>query len=192
MKKPNNILKTMDKIVSVFLIVFIVVSSLASLFFTYNKIQNKMVNIFGYSICYVVTGSMLPALEVGDAILIKRVAEEEIKKDDIITYLSTTGSLSGNYITHRVVEIKTIENTLVFVTKGDANTANDTEFITYSKIQGVYVRKISIIKFLLLILQKPINFILFIVTPLFIALIMQLVNLVTQLRKRNDESETEQ
>jgi len=190
MKKQNNVLKAIDKIISIFLIVFIVISASASLFFTYSKIQNKMVNIFGYSICYVITGSMLPTLEVGDAILIKRVPEEEIKKDDIITYLSTTGVLAGNYITHRVEEINLVENTLVFTTKGDANTANDTEFITYSKIQGVYVRKIFAVKFLISILSKPINFILFIVTPLFGALIIQLVNFIMELRKKNNENKT--
>ena len=191
MKEQKNVLKAIDKIISIFLIVFIIISAAASLFFTYNKLQNKMVSIFGYSICYVVTGSMLPALEVGDAILIKKVPENEIYEDDIITYLSTTGPLSGNYITHRVIEVNTIENTLVFVTKGDANSEADTEFITASKIQGVYVGKIAAIKFLLSILSKPINFILFIVTPLSIALIMQLLNFIIEIRKKSDENKTE-
>jgi signal peptidase len=185
MKEQKTILKTIDKIFSAILILFIIVSSFASLFFTYYRSQNKLVNLFGYSVCYVLTGSMEPTLEVGDAILIKKENASQIEEGDIITYLSTTGPLIGNYITHEVIEKNGTGENVFFITKGEANLVADTEIITPDKIQGVYVKKLAFIKFLMSILSKPINFVLLIVLPLLIVVGMQITNFILELKKKD-------
>lgn len=186
MKKENSILKTVDKIISISLVVFIIVATFASLFFTINKAQNKIVSIFGYSICYVVTGSMEPALAVGDAILIKKVSVQNINEQDIITYKSATGVLSGNFITHRVIEKHILNDIITFTTKGDANTEEDAEVITEEKIYGVFVKKLSFIKFLMSILSNFWSFFIIVVLPLFISLTMQMVNFAIELKNKKE------
>ncbi|PKK95893.1 MAG: signal peptidase I [Tenericutes bacterium HGW-Tenericutes-4] len=186
MKKQSKVFKTIDKIISFILIAFIVIAGFSSLFFTYHKAQNKIVNIFGYSVYYVVTGSMEPYLEVGDVLLIKKTAAENIDEQDIITYQTTQGVLSGNFITHRVIKKNYVGENIVFVTKGDANSVADTEIITEQKIKGVFVRKIAIIKFLMSILSNVWNFLIFIILPLVVSLAMQLVDVVVQIRKKKE------
>jgi|AntRauTorcE11897_2_1112592.scaffolds.fasta_scaffold00001_510 signal peptidase len=182
MKKIKKIWSIVDKVIMFLLITFIIVAIISSIFFTYNKSQNKMVNLFGYSFAYVLTGSMEPTLNVGDAILIKDVDANNIQVDDIVTYKSTEGVLSGNYVTHRVVEINEENGQLIFTTKGDANNSIDTEIITADKIHGVFQRKLVIIKYLLSVFTNVYVFMIFIIAPLFISLFMQLVNFIVELK----------
>lgn len=75
----------------------------------------------------VLSGSMRPALEVGTIIYYKHVPQEELQKDDIITY-----QLGNELVTHR---IKRIENGN-YITRGDANPTDDQKPVPYSAVQG--------------------------------------------------------
>jgi signal peptidase len=68
---------------------------------------------------YVVTsGSMEPAIGVGDMVYVYETDPAEIQENDVITY-DVTGD--GQVITHRVVEVRQTEDGRQFRTKGDAN-----------------------------------------------------------------------
>ena len=69
---------------------------------------------FGYSLFEVESGSMAPTIKAKDMVIVKKTSS--IKEDDIVTY-----ELEGNYITHRVVEIKEKK----VVAKGDYNNFED-------------------------------------------------------------------
>ena len=152
----------------------------------YYRAKNKMLDILGYSICYVVTGSMEPVLNVGDVVLIKDIDPFDIKINDIITYKSTSGPLSGNFITHRVVKVNTDGENIFFFTKGEANISNDTEVITPDKIMGVYQNKLPILKTILTLLSNPIIFILIVITPLLFSLMMQLTSFFIAIKKNKE------
>lgn len=62
------------------------------------------------------TGSMTPAIRVGDCVLLDTTPYQEVQPGDIITYESL-----GSLVTHRVVEV----TPQGLVTKGDANPVND-------------------------------------------------------------------
>jgi len=99
----------------------------------YNIIQlsifNKpYMNIFGYSVFEVKTGSMHKALEIDDIIIVKLT--KDVKINDIITFMPKQDTI----ITHRVKEIKDGE----IITKGDANNTED-EPITTDDIIGKVV-----------------------------------------------------
>lgn len=185
MKEKASMWKKIDKILVSILISFIVVSLILSVVFTYYRSQNKIVNIFGYSVCYVISGSMEPALEVGDAILIKDVAAEDIEVGDVITFMSQSGQLAGAYITHRVTSITVGEN-YFFTTKGDANSVADSEIVSFDQIEGVYQQKLAIIKAAISILDNPYIFVIFVVTPLIVSLIMQMVAFIVALQEKEE------
>ena len=111
----KKIQKIIGKIVNV-LIVIIIVAILfcAYCVFSIKVLNNKYVNVFGYSVFEVATGSMKGTIEVGDAVLVK--IDSDFNVGDIVTYQS-----GNDFITHRVV---TMENDQV-ITKGDANNVND-------------------------------------------------------------------
>lgn len=169
-----------DKLFKSVLIVFIVIIFAFSALVMYYRSQNKIVSMFGYSVCYVLTGSMEPYLEVGDVLLIKDEAQEEIEVDDIITFVSVSGPLAGNFVTHRVVEVLDEGEMYYYRTKGDANPAVDAEIVGYNQIEGVFDKKLTIAKTIMSVISNPFIFIMLVIIPLLVSLIMQFVNFVTE------------
>lgn len=184
-REKKSVLKRIDKIISAVLLVFVVIMSALALFFTYSRAKYGIVTMFGYSVCYVVTGSMQPTLNVGDVILIKGVENQgDIDVGDIVTYKSTQGAFAGSYITHRVVQIVINNGEYQYIMRGDDNPANDTEYINLEKVTGVYIKNIVFIQFLFGVLSNPIIFILIVVVPLLIILMMQVVNVIKSLNEK--------
>ena len=112
MKKAQKIV---GKIVNV-LIVIVIIAILfcAYCVFSIKVLNHKYVNIFGYSVFEVATGSMHGSIEVNDAVLVKIGSDYE--EGDIVTYQS-----GDDFITHRVFSIQDS----FIITKGDANNVND-------------------------------------------------------------------
>ena len=77
--------------------------------------------LMGIKPSVVASGSMRPALEVGDMAIATRVNLDAIRPGDIIQYVK-----DGEVIIHRVIEIQDGDKgAKVFITKGDANTIAD-------------------------------------------------------------------
>lgn len=75
--------------------------------------------LFGYQPLAVLSGSMERTYPVGSIIFVQKVAPEEVKVGDAITFRLSGGMAA----THRVVSIDTSKRQ--FVTKGDENNAED-------------------------------------------------------------------
>lgn len=107
-------------------------------------LQKKEVpDLFGYAQMVVVSGSMEPAVSVGDMVIIQTGAEYQT--GDIITYYD-----GGAYVTHRLLA----RNGADYITKGDANNTQD-EPVSGEQILGKVV----------LTIPKAGNVILFLRTP---------------------------
>ena len=77
--------------------------------------------LLGFKPSVVASGSMTPALEVGDLSIITKVNVDTIRPGDIVQYVK-----DGEIIIHRVIEIQDIgKDAKVFITKGDANAVAD-------------------------------------------------------------------
>ena len=76
------------------------------------------------------SGSMRPAMEVGDLAIIVKTSPEKVEVGDIIHFWRDDAM-----VIHRVHEIRTEGETL-FITKGDANRAPDSDPILPSQIRG--------------------------------------------------------
>lgn len=112
------------------------------------KVNGNSPSIFGLSLYRVSSGSMEPELKVSDVILAQSCDGGEVKDGDIVTYLATSGELSGKLITHRVIKEPYQENGDTYiVTKGDANEKSDDPVKT-SQIQGKMLFKIGVLKYL--------------------------------------------
>lgn len=112
-------MKRVQKIIGKIVNVLIVIVIIAILFcaycaFSIKVLGNKYVNIFGYSIFEVATGSMHGSIEIGDAVLVK--IDSDYNEGDIVTYQN-----EDDFITHRVISIQDD----YIITKGDANNVND-------------------------------------------------------------------
>lgn len=123
-RKLRKIVKIVSNIIYGILGIIIIV-------LIYNIIQvgilNKSyMNIFGYSVFQVKTGSMSSTMEVGDIIIVKLT--KDVLENDIITY-----EKDNILITHRIIE-KQEED---IIAKGDANNSADDPITTEEVIGKV-------------------------------------------------------
>ena len=111
----KKVQKIVGKIVNVLIVIVIIaIIFCAYCVFSIKVLGNKYVNLFGYSIFEVATGSMHGTIEIGDAVLVKINSDYDV--DDIVTFQN-----GDDFITHRVIAK---ENDTI-ITKGDANNVND-------------------------------------------------------------------
>ena len=166
----------------VFAIIILVVTSLIIQKYI---LKEEVPNIFGYKILQVMSGSMSGEFETGDTILIKEIKNEsDLKIGDVITYRIAKNTL----VTHRIVNITKIGESLNYTLKGDANNVEDSEKILFSSIEGIYVKKLILIGKIISFMQKPYGMVIIFVVP--ILLILYIINAErTKEIKRNKRRE---
>lgn len=96
--------------------------------------HKRIAYVFGYTPFIISSGSMQPELNVYDVIVVKKASEGDIGVGDIITFIDKYGDI----VTHRVAEVYSSDGKNHYVTKGDANSANDVDAVTYEDIIGRY------------------------------------------------------
>ena len=95
----------------------------------------------------VASGSMRPALEVGDLVLIQGIPSSSIQIEDIIVFDSPEGART----IHRVTRIEILQNgTIQFKTQGDANPDEDPQWIPEQNVHGRVIHRIPYIGWLAL------------------------------------------
>jgi signal peptidase len=91
---------------------------------------NDYFELAGYSVFSVKTGSMAPAINQNDVILVK--SQDYYEMGDIITYKE-----EKSYITHRIISVRGHD----IITQGDANNAKDssiTDDMVIGKVVKIY------------------------------------------------------
>ena len=95
-------------------------------------------SVFGREVFVVRSGSMSPAIETGDAVLVSSLdgdIAEQIRVGDIVTFRPT--SSDSILISHRIVDtVRNGDGDSFYVTKGDANPTRDTELVAPERIVG--------------------------------------------------------
>jgi len=98
------------------------------------------------------SGSMRPALDVGDVVIISEVPIDDIQEGDIIQYRT-----ANVLIVHRVYDISGEGDTKVFITKGDANNAPDTDPILAENVMGKAVFTIPKLGWIPIVIKEAIS-----------------------------------
>lgn len=107
---------------------------------------NTTPDIFGYKTFVIISGSMIPTLNIGDIAVVKNLDKNDVKIGDVISYRE------GNaVITHRVTSITEDGQ---YKTKGDANNKEDINNVPVENIEGVFSFKISKLGYLILFIQN--------------------------------------
>ncbi len=71
----------------------------------------------------VLSGSMRPTIDVGDVVVVERIAPGEARVGDVISFVDPDDP--RRIVTHRVRDLTVEGPSVAFVTKGDANTAEE-------------------------------------------------------------------
>lgn len=103
-------------------IMLILIISLVTNMIYNHKTGSKTRSIMGYYPTVVVSGSMVPTLEVYSMTLVKDCEIDEVEIGDIIIYDDTERNIS---IIHRVIDRKEIDGEIYLETKGDHNERSD-------------------------------------------------------------------
>ncbi|RFU65366.1 signal peptidase I SipW [Peribacillus glennii] len=132
--KNKKLLKWVGRITSIivygFLItmIYLVVSS---------KIAGGTPKIMGHELMTVLSGSMEPGIKTGSIIAVKPVEDPaKFKKGDVITFKAADDP--NTLITHRIMEVQTVDSTVQYVTKGDNNKSKDPSPVLAANVVGEY------------------------------------------------------
>lgn len=120
-------MRKIKKIIASIFIIFLFIFVIVNLYLVISKLvfKEEPAKLFGYGLVTVTSGSMEPAISVGDMLLIKE--QKEYNKEDIVTFMD-----QQVLITHRIIEI---DPTQQVVTQGDSNNAADAP-IGLEQIEG--------------------------------------------------------
>ncbi len=92
-----------------------------------------------FSVYTIVSGSMTPTINLYDVIINTKVKDiNNVKINDVITFISTWEVNSGMTVTHRVVGIKKLDTgETCLITRGDYNTNEDQSCVKKENLIGV-------------------------------------------------------
>lgn len=119
-----------------------------------------------YGAYIIISPSMHPTIKVNDAIIVKRVKAEKVKKGDIITFISSDERTKGITITHRVIEVLQDTNKKqLFRTKGDNNNVADPSLVKEEDLSGKVIMKIPKIGYIQYFISQRYGWIIAVVIP---------------------------
>lgn len=134
----------------------------------------------GYKPFIVLSGSMEPAIMAGDLIVTKNVDPENVAVGDVISFRVENDIM----VSHRVTEIQTAGG-LSFLTKGDANVGMDAVSVQPETIEGLYIWRGAGLGKFAIFLQTPIGMLVFVVTPLCLFIIYDIVSRGRRSKKKS-------
>lgn len=134
----------------------------------------------------VLTGSMLPEIQVYDVVVTKKVDASELKEGDVITFASADSRFLGTIITHRIIKKNPPTETqgYTFQTQGDNNNVADSALVPESNIYGKVILKIPKLGYLQEFLASDGGWIIVILIPCLTVISYDIVKLIKGLKRK--------
>lgn len=136
----------------------------------------SIIQLFGFEVYGVLTGSMEPEYPIGSLIYVKKIDTSKLQVGDTISF-----NLSENVIaTHRIVELVPDESNpsiIRYRTKGDANSVADSSLVDVEDIIGKVVFCLPQMGYFLNYIQSPTG----IVTTILVSLLLVLLVFVSEM-----------
>ncbi len=146
-KKKPNLLQAIIGVLSYALFIWLLLIGVALLVYV---LDIKIRAVKGdnsppkYGAYVVLTGSMLPEIQVYDVVVTKQQDAKDLKEGDVITFASSDTRFAGTIITHRIIKKNYNSKTksYTFQTKGDNNNVADSALVSPNDIFGKVILKI--------------------------------------------------
>ncbi len=157
--------------------------------FTAMKNHEDRAPLFGAYV--IISPSMVPNINVYDAVFTVRAKEKDIELYDIITFLSKEIDTNGTPITHRVVGIVDTEaGAKAYRTKGDNNSTEDRSLILQKEVIGKVLFRIPMIGYVKTFLSSKLGWIVAVVVPCFGIIAYDILKLTGLVKtKKKDKTE---
>ena len=139
-----------------------------------------------YNAYVVLTGSMLPDIQVYDVVLTKKTEAKDLKEGDIITFASSDARFLNTIITHRIIKkyYDSEKKQYTFQTKGDNNNVADSALVQANNIYGKVILKIPKLGYLQEFLATKSGWILVILLPCLAVISYDVVKLAKGLKRK--------
>lgn len=181
--KPGKLQQRMNLLVTVLLVLAVALC----LYSAIQVLSNGYVNLGGYMMFRVVTGSMEPTIPVGALLVTRQVEIGSIALDDIVCFRTQAAEIWGKIVTHRVVNIWQTEfGQVLLETKGDANLVADGYLVDQSNFVGKVIWHTgdgSVLANILSLFTNKIGFLGCIVFPALLLAAMILKDSVSSIRE---------
>lgn len=160
-------MQTLKKVFGILSWLFLAIIGLLIIF----TISSNSSLLGGYNSYLVQSGSMEPTIMTGDIIVIH--PKDEYVRHDVITFRNSEGSI----ISHRIIDEKEKGNSKTFITKGDANQAEDEGTVSPSDILGAVAFVVPKIGFLVAFAKSIPGLIILIIIPAFTLIFDEIIGL---------------
>lgn len=128
------------------------------------------------------SGSMEPAIKTGSIVVVKSIDEYSI--GDVITFQRVGEKVST---THRIVEMREVNEVTIYETQGDANNVSDREGVVKKEIIGKVWFSIPYLGYIINFAKQPIGFILMIVIPALAIISDEIKKIHKEVDKKKEE-----
>ncbi len=111
------------------------------------------VGVFNVFPNVIISGSMLPKIDIGDIVIVQKAEPDQVAVGDIIQFREIEQDVRIN---HRVIEIQEDERgLLLFITKGDANRSPDSDPVIAEQLKGKVVYVVPKVGWITIMLRSP-------------------------------------
>ena len=140
----------------------------------------------------VLTGSMLPEIQVNDVVVTKKVDASTLNVGDVITFASADSRFLNTIITHRIIkkEYDSKAKSYSFQTQGDNNNVADSALVPQNNIYGKVILKIPKLGYLQEFLASDGGWIIVILIPCLTVISYDVVKLFKGLKKKKSKNMT--
>ena len=167
-----------------------VASAFVLIFSIVSMKSNNLPMIFDRAIVNVASQSMEPIYKKGDVLIIKKTDINNLKVDDVITFVSSDPTIEGMLNTHRIYAIEENNGKKLFLTKGDNNPDVDKYKVESEDIVGKVQTKIPYVGNIISYLQntKSVYFIV-IILPLLVIMLFEVRNVIKKIGEAKSKDE---
>lgn len=146
--------------------------------------------LVGAEASYVVlSDSMSPTINAGDAIIVNEVSPSEIEEGDVITF-HKSAEADGLPITHRVTEVVQRDGERYFRTRGDANENADQSLVKGENVVGRELLVIPYLGYIVTYANSKVGLVALVILPSLALIGVEVSKLVRGLRGQPDGTET--
>ncbi len=124
--------------------------------------------LIGLQVYVVKSGSMAPKMPTGSLLYTDEVPEPRLEERDVIAFRPENSQRRAKRIVHRIVEVKDVNGTEMYRTKGDANPMSDPGWTSHSRVLGEKVFSIPYVGGAVTLLKGIPMLLLLALYPLFI------------------------
>lgn len=111
------------------------------------------VGVFNVFPNVIISGSMMPKIDIGDIVIVQKAEPDQVAVGDIIQFREIEQDVRIN---HRVIEIREDERGLpLFITKGDANRSPDSDPVIAEQLKGKVVYVVPKVGWITIMLRSP-------------------------------------